>query len=149
MSRSGIGKPIFVELLMQFLEDSGYEVIHNGKKVEFPLDFAMFFRRLWLFIISTVAAAKRVTFAHLFEMEFVPSKRKEDQSVLRMRAHSSITKHFKAHPEQVYKQDDLSFDSVHLRSYDAFNSIVESQSTIRDSIVVTTETSTTEVINQH
>lgn len=132
----GIGKAVFLDLLMEFLDDSGYEILYKGRKVEFPLDMSLFFRKLFLYMVSTAAAARRVTFTHLFEMVFIPSKRKEDRSVLRFRPHASITKHYKIHPEQVNATDDLSYDTLQRRSYETFNSLVASQETSRDTIVV-------------
>jgi hypothetical protein len=69
-------------------------------------------------------------------MEFVPTKRKEDQSVLRVRAHSSITKHFRVRPEQINKTTDVSLDTVQQRAYDVYNSLAESQAVRHDSLIV-------------
>ena len=138
MKDRSISKPIFVDLMMGFLEDAGYSISYRGKKVEFPLDFMSFFRKYFLFMIAIAAASKRVTFSHLFELEFAESKRKEGQFILRLKVHLSIAKYFRKNPAMVNQSEDYSYSALQDRSYSVYNSLVEAQDTTRDSLVITT-----------
>jgi hypothetical protein len=138
-SSRGIGKAAFIHLVSGFLEASGYEIMYHGKKVEYPMDVSVFIKKLVLFTIAAVAAAQRVTYSHLFEMEFVRSKRKSEFPLLKFRPHLSLSRYFKANPDTVHWEGDQDFDSLEARTYEGYNRLADMGRQIqnRDSIVTT------------
>lgn len=138
--KAGIGKPLFVTLLMQFCEDKGYTIYHDGKKLEFQSDFSSLLRRLYLFAVAVTVASGRVALSRSIELEYALSKRKEGQSILRFRPHSSLVRHLREHPELAGAEHDLSFDALLEQSYKLYNSFVDMQDTKRDSIIFTNNT---------
>jgi len=138
MKPRGIGKPLLADLMLDFLRDSGYEITFRGKKVEYPLDFTVFFRKFFTYLVAITAGSRRFIYSHLCEFEFVDSKRKEGQTILRLRPHTTISKFFRKNPTLVYSGDDYAYDSLKDRSYIVYNELVEAQDTTRDSIIITT-----------
>ncbi len=136
-SSRGIGKAAFTHLILGFLEASGYEIMYHGKKVEYPMDISVFIKKLVLFTIATVAAAQRVTYSHLFELEFVRSKRKSEFPLLKFRPHLSLSRYYKANPDAVQWEGDQDFDSLESRTYEGYNKLTDMgrQVQARDSIV--------------
>jgi hypothetical protein len=126
-SDRGITSSLFLDLLAEFLEDSGFELHYHGRKVQTLVEHKAYFHKLFLFLISVVAAGKRLTYSPLFEMEFVQSKRKAEVPILKLRPHVSVGKHFKANTDQVRWEGDRDYDSIRDHAYEVFNSIARTQ----------------------
>lgn len=126
-SERGITSSLFLDLLAEFMDDSGFELYYHGRKVQSLVEHRSYFHKLFLFLISVVAAGKRLTYPPLFEMEFVQSKRKSEVPILKLRPHVSIGKHFKANTDQVRWEGTRDYESIRNHAYEVFNSVARTQ----------------------